>query len=259
MNMKLSPLGTVGNAVRARGDMGLGGVPSVITLRPRFRAALLGLKAGSHVWVLGWLHKADRKVLRGRPRKISSSLAERGVFALRSPDRPNPLALTCARVSRIAGLKLYLDALDMVDGTPVVDIKPYSTGLDSVPAASQPDYSRKYGLMSDEMLARTLARILRNHFTTLKCGHFAAGALAFAYIRGCGLAPAPSAISTALGPDGRLALQALFGFGTAVSAAGDGKGSISMQVRSRGRRRAVAIGPREVREFRKRAGHGGRG
>ena len=213
MNFIVKPVGFVRNGVKERSAMGLGGVPSVVEILPAYRKALDQLGGQSHVWVVGCLHHADRSVLRACPRKVSASLGMRGVLALRSPDRPNPLALSCARLLKVRGCRLYLDALDMIDGTPVADIKPYSVGIDCVPAAVQPDYSRKYALLSDAQLAVTLGRVLKNNFLLLKKAHKIAGALVFKYIRASGCAPSPSAGRPSVrGPqETALAVGALFG------------------------------------------------
>ncbi len=67
-----------------------------------------------------------------RPRKISAQLEKRGVFSLRSPARPNPLSLTATRLVKVEGPLLYVEPLDLIDGSPVVDIKPYSAGWDTI-------------------------------------------------------------------------------------------------------------------------------
>lgn len=99
-----------------------------------YRPALSGLGAFSHVWVLAWLHKAERTPLVIQPPHAASP---RGVFALRSPVRPNPIGLSAARLLRVeyeAGL-IVLDAIDFLDGTPVIDVKPYRPGIDAMPEA----------------------------------------------------------------------------------------------------------------------------
>lgn len=105
-----------------------------LEIDPPYRRALLGLDRYSHVVVLAWLHAARRDPLVIHPPHAE---APRGVFALRSPVRPNPIGLTVARIVRIdqdAGL-VELDAIDFLDGTPLVDVKPYRPGIDAVPDA----------------------------------------------------------------------------------------------------------------------------
>lgn len=99
-----------------------------------FRPALRGLDRFSHVMVLAWLHEADRRALVIHPPHAD---APRGVFALRSPVRPNPIGLTVARLSKVdaeAGI-VEIDAIDFLDGTPLIDVKPYRPGIDAVPDA----------------------------------------------------------------------------------------------------------------------------
>lgn len=105
-----------------------------IEIDERYRPALVGLGAFSHVWVLAWLHQAERSPLVIQP---PHALNPRGVFALRSPVRPNPIGLSAARLLRVeydAGM-IVLDAIDFLDGTPVIDVKPYRPGIDAMPEA----------------------------------------------------------------------------------------------------------------------------
>ena len=87
------------------------------------REALDGLRVGDQVLVITWLHQSDRKVLKVHPRSDPSRPLT-GVFATRSPDRPNPLGLHPVDVRRIAGNRLRIGPIEAIDGTPVVDIKP---------------------------------------------------------------------------------------------------------------------------------------
>ncbi len=91
---------------------------------PAFGAALDGVTAGQDVILLTWLHQARRDVLRVRPRSDPSNPLT-GVFATRSPDRPNPIGLHRVRVLEIADtLRLRVKPLETIDGTPVIDINP---------------------------------------------------------------------------------------------------------------------------------------
>ncbi len=93
-----------------------------ITILPAFGAALDGITAGSRIVVLFWLHQARRDVLRVHPRG-DRSRPLRGVFATRSPARPNPIGLSELLVEAVDGLALAVRGVDVLDGTPVVDIK----------------------------------------------------------------------------------------------------------------------------------------
>jgi tRNA-Thr(GGU) m(6)t(6)A37 methyltransferase TsaA len=85
--------------------------------------ALEGLAAGDRILVLTWLHLADRTVVRTRPRDDPARVTV-GVFATRSPDRPNPIGLHPCTVLDVNPTGIEVDALEAVDGTPVLDIKP---------------------------------------------------------------------------------------------------------------------------------------
>ncbi len=99
-----------------------------IGIFPRFEAALHGIEGATHVWVLWWMHElADeaRTALRAHPRGDPAQ-PEKGVFALRSPARPNPIGLGLARLVERQGGRLLVDGLDARPGSPVLDLKPWS-------------------------------------------------------------------------------------------------------------------------------------
>ena len=94
-----------------------------LELDPAYAPALLGLEVGSRILVLTWLHLADRSVLRCHPR-AERHRPLRGVFATRSPDRPNPIGLHEVTLLEIAApARLRVHPLEAVDGTPVIDVK----------------------------------------------------------------------------------------------------------------------------------------
>ena len=99
-----------------------------------FEHALDDLAGFQRIWVLFWFHLNDSwrpKVLPPR-----STSGRKGVFATRSPHRPNPLGLSAVRLERIEGLVLHVRDVDLVDGTPVLDLKPYVPYTDAFPEAS---------------------------------------------------------------------------------------------------------------------------
>jgi tRNA-Thr(GGU) m(6)t(6)A37 methyltransferase TsaA len=116
------------------------GLPEKHGERPRAGDAgngpgLAGLEHVSHVAVLTWLDRSARNLIVQKPRHAPRP---KGVFALRSPARPNPVGLHIARLVGLdadAGI-LTLDAIDVLDGTPIIDIKPYYASTDSVPEAT---------------------------------------------------------------------------------------------------------------------------
>ena len=108
--------------------MPIDGVPASIEVFPEYEAGLAGIESNTHLLILGWFHKADRSSL-----TLSRHGGRgRGVFGLRAPGRPNPIGLTSARVLGVEGRVVRLDRLDMIDGTPIVDIKRYSPGWNSI-------------------------------------------------------------------------------------------------------------------------------
>lgn len=90
---------------------------------PAVRAGLRDVEPGSELVVLTWLHQADRDVLVVHPRG-DPDRPPRGVFSTRSPDRPNPVGLHLVRVVAIEDTRVLVEAIEAIDGTPVVDVKP---------------------------------------------------------------------------------------------------------------------------------------
>jgi tRNA-Thr(GGU) m(6)t(6)A37 methyltransferase TsaA len=100
------------------------GAPSAwVELLPQFRSALEGIEKQDALFILTWLHVAGRETLQVHPRG-RKDLPHSGVFATRSPARPNPIGLHRVTVLDIEGARLLVDPLEAVDGTPVIDIKP---------------------------------------------------------------------------------------------------------------------------------------
>jgi tRNA-Thr(GGU) m(6)t(6)A37 methyltransferase TsaA len=98
-----------------------------LELTPQAAPGLLGIQAGDELIVLTWLHLAERDVLQVHPRgDLSRPLT--GVFATRSPDRPNPVGLHRVSVVEVGEQKLRVAPLEAIDGTPIVDIKPVLAG-----------------------------------------------------------------------------------------------------------------------------------
>jgi tRNA-Thr(GGU) m(6)t(6)A37 methyltransferase TsaA len=104
-----------------------------IVLDRRWAAGLQGLESVSHVVVLYWMDRARRDLVLQAPHHYTE---RRGTFALRSPVRPNPIAVSVASLVRIEGNELSVIGLDCLDDTPLLDIKPYFSSTDSVPDAS---------------------------------------------------------------------------------------------------------------------------
>src|SRR5215213_7151186 len=98
-----------------------------LELTPQIAPGLAGIKAGDELILLTWLHLAQRDVLQVHPRgDLNRPLT--GVFATRSPDRPNPIGLHRVSVLEVAEQMLRVAPLEAIDGTPIVDIKPVLAG-----------------------------------------------------------------------------------------------------------------------------------
>ena len=86
-------------------------------------AALADLEGMERLWVLSWLHRGGTWAAQVMPPR--GPRVRRGLFATRSPDRPNPIGLSAVRLIRVEGCNLYVNGIDLIDGTPILDIKPY--------------------------------------------------------------------------------------------------------------------------------------
>ena len=125
--MRLRPIGVIHSNLKARTGaprQGSEGAPDAwLDVHPSVAQGLDGIALGDELLIVTWFHKARRSVLRVYPRNNRRARLT-GVFATRSPDRPNPLGLHPVTVKRIAGNRLRIGPIEAIDGTPVVDIKP---------------------------------------------------------------------------------------------------------------------------------------
>ena len=104
-----------------------------VDVDPRYAAALKDVETSTHLLILYWMDQARRDLVLQAPRHYNT---QRGTFALRSPVRPNPVAASVVRLLKVEGTKLDVIGLDCIDGTPLIDIKPYFASTDAVPDAS---------------------------------------------------------------------------------------------------------------------------
>jgi tRNA-Thr(GGU) m(6)t(6)A37 methyltransferase TsaA len=131
------PIGFVRSALREKAEAPRQGVvagEATLELLPEFTQGLTHIDGFERLWLVFWFHLVE-----GPPRSWMvlppRSTHKRGVFATRSPHRPNPIGLTAARLLRREGRKLFLAEVDLVDGTPVLDVKPYLAYADAFPQA----------------------------------------------------------------------------------------------------------------------------
>jgi tRNA-Thr(GGU) m(6)t(6)A37 methyltransferase TsaA len=103
-----------------------------IEVDARWAPALQGVETCTHLVVLYWMDKSRRDLVIQVPRHYGFG---RGTFALRSPARPNPIAMSVARLIGVDGSRLSVSGLDCLDGTPLLDLKPYFASTDSVAEA----------------------------------------------------------------------------------------------------------------------------
>ena len=124
---EFSPIGYVRSPLKDRSSaprQGSEGAPDVdLEIDSQFADCLEGIESGQDIWIFTWLHEARRSVHKVHPRGDTSNPLL-GVFATRSPDRPNPVGLHLATVLSIDGLRLRVQAVEAIDGTPLIDIKP---------------------------------------------------------------------------------------------------------------------------------------
>ena len=111
---------------------------AIITIFPQYRPALEGVNSFSHIIILYWLHRNDsnvqRSILKVTPKRHKDA-PEVGVFASRSPVRPNPIGLSVCQLLEITEKTLTILQFDAIEGTPIIDIKPYILKADCVSIA----------------------------------------------------------------------------------------------------------------------------
>lgn len=128
------PVGIIHSPYRGRGDaprQGAGSdVVSTVEIFPEYAAALGTMEGISHIWVLYWLDRAERDLLMVRRPEWTE---DRPVFSVRSPARPNPIALSIGKILTVKGATITVTGLEAFDGSPLIDIKPYIREIDCVP------------------------------------------------------------------------------------------------------------------------------
>lgn len=118
-----------------------------VEIYEKYRNALLGLDQYSHIILLTWFHESDRKTkrktLQVHPRGNRANPLT-GVFATRSPVRPNPIALFSCKIIAVEDRIIHVEKIDAFDGSPVLDIKPYIPRIDSISQARGPKWVKPF-------------------------------------------------------------------------------------------------------------------
>jgi tRNA-Thr(GGU) m(6)t(6)A37 methyltransferase TsaA len=141
--IQLTPIAVVHNNQRDVARVDWSRQRSELHLVEGLEDRLLGLEDYSHIIVIGWLERIPAE-LRDRPTAYpagDATLPLQGALALRGGARPNPLSFTVCRLVAIEGPTVTVEGLDLVDGTPVLDIKPYIAFYDAVPDATLPRWA----------------------------------------------------------------------------------------------------------------------
>jgi len=141
-HIKLHPIGVVNSPVTDRTDENWGKIKSKVVLNQDFSGAFSGLEGFSHAIIVTYLHEANYRKeqhLKRRPRKLKT-MPLVGVFSQRVKDRPNPIGITAVQIVSVKGDILEIKGLDAINGTPVLDVKPYYPQYDKVEDSKVPEW-----------------------------------------------------------------------------------------------------------------------
>ena len=132
MRIVMNPIGVIHSPYKEAKGMPIQGtfkseVEAWVELKAEYRVGLAGLEDFSHAIILYYFHKSETEQIKCRP-FLEDEM--HGIFAIRSPHRPNHIGLSVVRISRIEGNRLYFREVDVLDGTVVLDIKPYVNYFD---------------------------------------------------------------------------------------------------------------------------------
>lgn len=130
LGLTVRQIGTVENDIQSLEYIAWGQVKSKIVIRPELLPGIEGLEVYSHLIVLFWLDKTDFYKLKHVPQDNYREFAPLGIFLTRCPNRPNPIAMTLVKILSIKGNEIEVLGLDTCNGTPIIDIKPYTPLID---------------------------------------------------------------------------------------------------------------------------------
>ena len=131
--IEMHPIGIICSPYKESTDVPIQGtfkseVEAWIELKDKYVGGLKDLDGFSHAIIIYYFHKSQREDIEGRPFLESN---KHGIFAIRSPHRPNHIGLSIVKIKKIEANKMYFTEVDVLDGTPVLDIKPYVKYFDS--------------------------------------------------------------------------------------------------------------------------------
>lgn len=141
----LTPIGVVKNNVKKPRFGSFKSEVSEIVLKKKFRDALNGIEDYSHLIIVFWMDKVKDKVITHRPQG-NPDVPVVGIFSCRCPQRPNPIAVTTVELVKRKENTISVKGLDILDGTPIIDIKPYWPVYDEVKRAKIPKWVSKLDL-----------------------------------------------------------------------------------------------------------------
>ena len=143
--ISLNPIGFVKNSVKEPRFGSFADEISEIILDEKFTEALNGIDDYSHIIVVYWMDKVKEKVITHRPQG-NPKVPVVGIFSCRCPQRPNPIAITTVRLLEHEGNKIKVKGLDILDNTPIIDIKPYWPHYDKVENTKIPSWVNELDL-----------------------------------------------------------------------------------------------------------------
>lgn len=141
----LTPIGIVKNNTHKPRFGSFKNEVSEIVLKKKFTKALTGIEDYSHLIIVFWMDKMKDKVITHRPQG-NPDVPIVGIFSCRCPQRPNPIAVTTVKLLSRKGNKLKVKGLDILNKTPIIDIKPYWPVYDEVKRAKIPKWVSKLDL-----------------------------------------------------------------------------------------------------------------
>lgn len=140
MQICMEPIGYVENDINSPIDSGWASIESNIVFRKDLAPALSRLSEFSHILVIFWMHQAKSPVALMRRPQSRKDMPEVGILAQRAKHRPNPIGITAVPLLKINGSSIVVRGLDAINGTPVLDIKPYYPVYDGCPEARTPEW-----------------------------------------------------------------------------------------------------------------------